>query len=712
MSAWTGDKQSRLLRVLKSKLLWLIVLIAVVAVVYVVIKIQNTIAEIKHELTPPVLPTYTQMPIEYVNPHGWGKGKDTQWIYHESQGTATLPIPYQWLLALEEPRPTPWHILFGSGNKFVGEYLLRIGFIESDSPDGLPIGIAKTESIYFPGIDRNATAAGFTCAACHTGQMVQGGTRYVIDGGPAMTDLGLLTASLGAALGQTALSSHLPIFNGRFERFAKNVLGSNYSVVTRNKLKDELTATLKLLGSSQDVINVTEGFTRLDALNRIGNQVFDRDINKPGNYAPIDAPVNYPHIWTTSWFDWVQYDASIMQPLIRNSGEALGVAAYVNTETNKDENQANTQYSSSIPVRNLHEIEYWMSGDYPFDEQKHKGGPAFNGLPAPKWPASFPKIDQVKASQGKALYNQYCQGCHLPVVGSPEFWSDKYWKEIVYSDKSGDLVSTAEKYLALKVISQQDINTDPAQGDVLVNRTVDTIGLGLNTDICTLVSVSAGTIDQPGKENAQASYDSVTYLGTDEEKKAEKSAVESEAYLAHVTMKDSATASYALALGAFVQETNDQWFKQNYITEEHQKVMEGGRPNCLQAGAGYKARPLNGIWATAPFLHNGSVASVYDLLSTQNQRPTFVELGNLTFDTEKLGIVQGNVAAKLNHRKDLAHYKLTDDYQEGRFILDTREPGNFNTGHIFDDQPIGNGVIGPRLTEDEKRALIEYLKTL
>lgn len=712
MSTLMRNNQSVLLRILKSKLSWLIVLIAVVAVIYVVMMVQNKIAEIKHELTPPELPTYTKMDIEYVNAHGWGKNNDKDWIYHESQGTATLPIPYQWLLALEEPKASPWHIFFGSGKKFIDEYLLRIGFIESDSPDGLPIGIAKTESIYFPGIDRNATAAGFTCAACHTGQMVQNNKRYVIDGGPAMMDLGLLTASLGSALGQTALSSQLPIFNGRFERFAKNVLGSNYNVVTRNKLKGELTATLKHLAKGQDVINVTEGFTRLDALNRIGNQVFNRDINKPGNYAPIDAPVNYPHIWTTSWFDWVQYDASIMQPLIRNSGEALGVAAYVNTETNKDKNQANTKFSSSIPVRNLHEIEYWMAGDYPFDTKKHKDGPAFNGLLAPKWPAGFPKIDQAKADQGKALYNKHCKGCHLPEVGTKEFWSDKHWQEIVYSDKNGVFTSTEEKYLTLRVISQQDINTDPAQGAVLVNRTVDTVGLGLDTDICTMVSVKAGNLDQPSKADAEKASDSVTYLGMDKEKKAEKEAEESASYLAHVTMKDSATASYALALGAFVQETNDQWFKQNYITPKHQEMLEGGRPNCLQAGAGYKARPLNGVWATAPFLHNGSVASVYDLLSTQDERPTFVELGNLTFDTEKLGIVQGNAAAKLNQRTDLAHYKLTEDYQGGHFILDTREPGNFNTGHIFDDKPIANGVIGPRLSEDEKMALIEYLKSL
>ena len=71
-----------------------------------------------------------------------------------------------------------------------------------------------------------------------------------------------------------------------------------------------------------------EGFGRLDALNRIGNQVFfeamlpSMDPAKPNvampglppaeltaNFAPVDAPVSFPPIWGVSWFRWAQYDA-------------------------------------------------------------------------------------------------------------------------------------------------------------------------------------------------------------------------------------------------------------------------------------------------------------------------------------------------------------------------------------------------------------------
>ncbi|MCI5123477.1 MAG: hypothetical protein D3925_03120, partial [Candidatus Electrothrix sp. AR5] len=85
------------------------------------------------------------------------------------------------------------------------------------------------------------------------------------------------------------------------------------------------------------------------------------------------------------------------------------------------------------------------------------------------------------------------------------------------------------------------------------------------------------------------------------------------------------------------------------------------------------------------------------------------------FDTKHMGIVQGKKIKALNRRKGHAPFKAMDDYQRGRFILDTREPGNSNKGHLFDNQEPGKPkkiVIGPKLSEEDKMALIEYLKTI
>jgi hypothetical protein len=620
-----------------------------------------------------------------VNAIGW-QNKDSEWFHHASQGTATIPIPYSWLIALEEPKSSPWWVFLGTKKPYVDEYMPRLGFVKQEktklNPDGLPIGIAKTASIYFAGIDHKSEAVGFTCAACHTGQITYENKRYVIDGGPAVMDLGLFTQTLGAALGQTALSSKFSLFDGRFDRFARKVLGGNYNVLTKAKLSEQLTNTIKDLSKTSDVIDVTEGFSRLDALNRIGNQVFEADMDRSLNYAPINAPVNFPHIWTTSWFDWVQYDASIMQPLIRNTGEALGVKAFLDTISPEKQ-----RFASSVDVNNLVEIEKWLGGTHP-KENNDK----FNGLLAPKWPDSFPAINHNLASKGQNLYKKMCKGCHLPAINSEEFWSDKHWQKIRYTE-NGLVQETKETFLKLKIIPVEKIGTDPAQSVVLGSRTIDTTDLKLKTEVCTLVS-----------ENLYGSEESHTESYSD--------SGSPKTILSYVPFDDSATSIFGLALGAVVERTNQQWFKQNYIAGDQRPVYEGMRPNCLQVGQGYKARPLNGVWATAPFLHNGSIATIYDLLSVQTERPSFVQLGNQAFDAKHLGLVQDDSVHSINDKKEHDSHELTNDYSaDGLFILDARESGNHNTGHIFDDvkQP---GRIGRKLNKDEKLALIEYLKTI
>ncbi len=685
MKITAPPKTSHIKALAKSKWSWIIIvsLIALLAINYA-FKVSAAIEKLEFALTPPDLPPYQDLAIKFLNAPEEGSATPFD-FYHESQGTSILP--YNWFVALERPRTNPWLLLFGSEELFTKEFILKLGFIpdkvSSTNPDGLPVGFAKTESMYFPGLDRKATAVGFTCSACHTGQIVHNSTRYIIDGGPAMIDLGLLRKSIGAALGQTALSSRFNLLNGRFQRFAARVLGNNNNVVTRKALKEALSKTIKVLIDDSDVIEVTEGFSRLDALNRIGNQVFYDALDRNANYSPINAPVNYPHIWSSSWFAWVQYDGSIMQPLIRNAGEALGVAAFVDTTAGSVEKLKmlkEQRFASSIPVDNLAVIESWIGGKHPLDN-----GHKFDGILAPSWPKDFPQIDTDLANKGQALYKDHCQGCHLPVTNDPEFWTDKNWKKIKYVN-DGEAYESDKAYLELPIIPHEEIGTDLAQGNVLTTRTVDTTGVGLNLDICTWEAEDPSGVGVRPK---------LTFL----------------------PFRDSATANFGMALGAFAEMTSQNWFKQNNIPKKWQSHYEGNRPNCLQVGKGYRARPLNGIWATAPFLHNGSIPSLYDLLSTEIERPTFVQLGGLDFDPVHVGIVQGKAVQSYNQPQNHESYKITDDYYDGHFILDTREPGNHNTGHVFDggkEDKLNRkpGVIGRKLEEHEKMALIEYLKTL
>jgi hypothetical protein len=113
-----------------------------------------------------------------------------------------------------------------------------------------------------------------------------------------------------------------------------------------------------------------------------------------------------------------------------------------------------------------------------------------------------------------------------------------------------------------------------------------------------------------------------------------------------------------------------------------------GRANEITAPCGYKARPLVGVWATPPFLHNGSVPTVFALLS--ESRPVRFRIGSTEYDPAQLGLSQATAA--------------------NTFVIDTTVVGNSNAGHWFTDQGARAGRIGRRLSDDEKYDLIAYLK--
>ena len=657
----------------------LILLVIVVILLVVGVLTGPKVGALVETLTPPRLPP--AIPLEaqiWPGNQNW-TAQQAEWFHSESQGTHTLPVPLSWFLALEEPLGSPLALPFGRKGRFAGnDYLQRFGFIATNpnpnDPQGLPIGFATSSYQTLPGLGHKDTAVGLTCAACHTGSLLYQGKRYIVDGGPAAIDLGQFTNALAAALGQTALSEKLGPFGGRFERFAKAVLGREYSDATRNALAADLDGVLGQVAGQPNGVDVTEGFSRLDALNRIGNQVFALDPHRYDNYVNINAPVKFPHIWTSSWFSWVQYDGSIMQPLIRNAGEAMGVSAQFVFDAPPQAGR----FASSIAFDGLHQIEQQLAGAAPLPKK------AFTGLNAPVWPDAFPRIDAAKAAEGAKLYDKHCSGCHRPALTpdvaygkAPDsaFWT--YFKPIRWRQGGKDW-TTKDAVLEVNIIPHGEIGTDPAQGNVLANRQVNTSGtalvragdftpnMGLDIDIC-----------QPKKDAARKDWPLDT-----------------------VHVSDSAILSFAAALGGTVQLGIDEWFRVTGQSPAERLEIEGDRPNCLQAGAGYKARPLNGVWAVAPFLHNGSVPTLYDLLSPVADRPKAFLLGDPSFDPVRVGLASRAIDAK---------GRTYDD--KGYFILDTSRPGNRNTGHEFSDDK-HDGVIGPALSPDDRNAIIEFLKSI
>jgi len=517
---------------------------------------------------------------------GWGY--DTaQWWYHVSQGTVFMP--YQWFTSLEQ----------ASGNELfaAADHLERLGFLadlpSASNPRGLPVGFSIRQLDWPSKQYWKGEWVGFTCAACHTGQLRYHGQQIRIDGGPSHLDIETFGDELAAALIATATS--VP----RFTRFAMRVLATG-AATTADDLQNSFQSFLReqqarssLFEAAQDVapeVSTVSGLGRLDAVNRGGNLLLAAPLGEPKNYIPTTAPVSYPALWDTPYMDWVLYNASIRQPMTRNVIEDLGVGAPIDPTTFLSDKIVHGVLMDSIV--SIHR--------------------ALTRLESPRSPEDLlGKIDLDKAGQGETIYRQNCAGCHVLIDRGTH-------QPFAGSGAAG----SAE--ISVTTVPLDQIKTDPRQAVIFAAR-----------------AISLAKIGGPA---------SIPYM-------------------------DAAKA----VAGGIVE----QWRNQSPANAQAENEVDKGRPNEFRGISAYRARPLNGTWATAPFLHNGSVPSLYDLLLPPAQRPKIFYIGSWEFDPVHVGVETGSPFA-------------------GAFAFDTRLPGNANSGHEY----------GTSLSEPERMALIEFLKTL
>jgi hypothetical protein len=678
-------------------------------------KIPGQVPATLAQLLPPALPDMPAIKTARWLDQNWST-EDRHWFHHASQGTKTFPVHYAWFVALEQPRI---HLFSRPGLLSDTDYLERFGFIPSpktiqtdkatllghgytDSADapastpslsskwpatntgGLPVGFARLAGATDPATGvAQPDLIGLTCAACHTGSIHYKGTSIRYDGGPAMVNLLKLEQATGLSIAYTL------IFPSRFNRFATRVLGPNATAAQLAELQKGLSdagAFVKMQATALSNLfdrvhqqDTEEGYGRLDALNRIGNQVFATDPALSGvagfedNLHVRDAPVSFPPIWTVSWLLWAQYDGSIQQPLVRNAGEALGVSALLNLSPDY---APETLFRSSVDVENLVAIEKLLKGPNPF-EQTPKG---FAGLRSPKWPeqmfADDPawKINIARVENGRKIYAEICVECHLGPVNDPvfdqnypdkSFWSsnETHWK----NDGDGPVLEEVQMGVG-------GMGTDPGQAHVLMLRTVKVPGF-LDLDPARDLSKNWGCTGIPASSTAEMPF--------------------------------------ALALMDVVDRTIRTWMDDKKLTDQQRQERQalwGSRKNCPNPGnaqeAHYRVRPLNGVWATAPYLHNGSVPSLYWMLKPAAERPTQFCMGTRDFDPQQVGFrVEAGEKQTCRHGETLFSTVNPDG---------SPAPGNSNLGHSLEGTPGPGkpGVIGRLLTDDERYDLIEYLKTL
>ena len=255
-------------------------------------------------------------------------------------------------------------------------------------------------------------------------------------------------------------------------------------------------------------------------------------------------------------------------------------------------------------------------------------------LQSPLWPAAFPKIDSEKSRLGRTLYLQYCSQCHVDI------------------DRRDP-----DRKIKVRMSSLGEIKTDPL--------------MALNT------------IELKGKSGRFEGRKRFYAVGNILEKEAPALFIVNNVMggvLKNNFLQVLLAKRDASALGH-----PDELHPPKFLDG---KIVERGKEVANETLLAYKARPLNGIWATAPFLHNGSVPNLYELLLPAQQRSSEFYIGTLEYDPIKVGYVSRPAA--------------------NVFRFDTSLKGNSNAGHEY-----GRGDYGEEpFTEEDIQALLEYLKSL
>jgi cytochrome c5 len=547
-------------------------------------------------------------------------------FYTRDQGSRLISLA--WLQALKGR----------DGQPFLSDGLSRYGFLPNPgNTANLPIGIHATGP-------RGSQIVGITCSACHTRQLEVDGRTYRIDGGPAFIDFQAFLSDLDKAVGDvTASDPAFAAFSAAVPQSetpaAADVAGLRQRVdAWYRRFHAFVAGTLPPVGW---------GLGRLDAVGIIFNRISGTDVGPPPdllipeNMRIADAPVRFPFLWNTPMQDQTDWAGFVLNgnhifALARNTGQAL---AFANFEPKRSFGPF-FDYANSINFDGLKRVE----------ELVMKMG-------TPKWPREWP-IDSKLADEGKKIYKTECGGCH----------------GIEKMHHLRDLFATTWK------TPVQNVGTDTRQYDELGWRvkTGAMAGAGIPF-VANCLKEDDYAVHMMFSAVAGSILKYKLFLGSDSSSgDGFGSSLTPNGQMAPATPRVLAQASPA------PEASHAPGSAQSAVQPESLTIEPGTLLERTLNRGEYEARVLEGIWAAAPYLHNGSVPTLAELLKPSAERTPQFNLG-AKYDIKNVGL---------------------DVTQDGppRTVSDCNHlnSGNSRCGHEF----------GTNLSKQEKKALLEYLKTL
>ncbi|MDH1728119.1 cytochrome c [Pseudomonas chengduensis] len=513
------------------------------------------------------------------------------------------------------------------------DYLARFGFLTDpkQQPSALNPGNLPVGFTRHQDSESGEHFLDISCAACHTGELRYKGQAVRIDGGAALHSLASTVPTLrGGGFGQAlGMSMAFTYYNPlKFRRFAQEVLGDQYPQ-GRDQLREDFKQVLdRLLATAFN--DWHRGlYPTEEGFGR--TDAFGRIANTVFGDVLDDANyrvANAPVSYPQLWDIWKFDWVQWNGSAMQPMARNVGEALGVGASLHLLD-----EHGKGVAEADRYASSVRLHDLYTLEETLKR-------LQPPKWPeAVFGKVDLPLASRGKALYTENCAYCHAP---NPK-------------PRDQRLAPSRDPEWKMRVVPISIVGTDPTTADNIADHRFDISRLGWT--------------------------------------KAELSKLDVRLYGASLDEVDFKSISSAKGLAYITAYVENRAYQDAGIGPRQRKEMDGyGLPIGVQEKRGYKARPLDGIWATPPFLHNGSVPNLFELLSPVYERQAQFWVGNFEFDPVRVG--------------------YRSDKFPGGFLLDTRVTGNGNGGHEFRDGCRQEGVIGRALSPDERLALIEYLKVL
>ncbi|WP_192980788.1 di-heme-cytochrome C peroxidase [Pseudomonas sp. EggHat1] len=513
------------------------------------------------------------------------------------------------------------------------DYLARFGFLTDPGqrPSDLNPGNLPVGFTRHQDSESGEHFLDISCAACHTGELRYKGQAVRIDGGAALHSLASTVPTLrGGGFGQAlGMSMAFTYYNPlKFRRFAQEVLGDQYPE-GRDQLREDFKQVLdRLLATAFN--DWHRGlYPTEEGFGR--TDAFGRIANTVFGDVLDDANyrvANAPVSYPQLWDIWKFDWVQWNGSAMQPMARNVGEALGVGASLHLLD-----EHGKGVAEADRYASSVRLHDLYTLEETLKR-------LQPPKWPeAVFGKVDLPLASRGKALYTENCAYCHAP---DPK-------------PRDQRLAPSRDPEWKMRVVPISIVGTDPTTADNIADHRFD--------------------ISRLGWTKAELSRLDVKLFGSS---------------LDDVDFKSISSAKGLAYITAYVE---NRAYQDAGIGPQQRKEMDGyGLPIGVQEKRGYKARPLDGIWATPPFLHNGSVPNLFELLSPVYERQAQFWVGDFEFDPVRVG--------------------YRSDKFPGGFLLDTRVTGNGNGGHEFRDGCRQEGVIGRALSPDERLALIEYLKVL